>query len=77
MCCRAEEGALSKIAAVLLQGMQKLIDTGEEAHQGQAYIIIGLIAHRFPTLVYHNVGLLELYYKVSSETIISRLLTKI
>lgn len=43
--------------------MQKLINEGEDVHQGQAYIIIGLLAHRFPRIVYHSVEIMELFLK--------------
>jgi proteasome component ECM29 len=59
----ADEGPLSKVAPVLLSGMQKLITEGEETHQGQAYILIGALAQRFPKIVYHDINLLETYFK--------------
>nr|CAH7763652.1 unnamed protein product [Callosobruchus chinensis] len=58
----ANEDPLSKLAAVLLSGLQKLIKEGEEVHQGQAFVTIGMLAQRFPDKVYHDVGLLEAYF---------------
>lgn len=31
-------------------------------HHGQAFVTIGFLAQRFPKTVYHNVGLLEMYF---------------
>ncbi|RZC32274.1 proteasome-associated protein ECM29 -like [Asbolus verrucosus] len=59
----ADEGPLSKVAPVLLSGMQKLIKEGEEIHQGQAYVLIGTLAQRFPNIVYHDINLLETFFK--------------
>lgn len=46
----------------MLSGLQKLIREGEEIHHGQAFVTIGILAQRFPKIVYHNVGLLEIYF---------------
>ncbi|CAH1974017.1 unnamed protein product [Acanthoscelides obtectus] len=53
---------LSKLSVVLLSGLQKLIKEGEEMHQGQAFVTIGMLAQRFPEKVYHDVGLLETFF---------------
>ncbi|CAG9821950.1 unnamed protein product [Phaedon cochleariae] len=58
----ANEDPLSKVAPVLLSGLQKLIREGEEVHHGQAYTIIGMLGQRFPKIVYHDVGLLEMFF---------------
>lgn len=58
----ANEDPLGKVAPVLLSGLQKLIREGEEVHHGQAFVTIGVLAQRFPKIVYHNVGLLEMYF---------------
>lgn len=58
----ANEDPLSKVAPVLLSGLQKLIKEGEEVHHGQAFVTIGVLAQRFPKIVFHNVGLLEMYF---------------
>lgn len=47
--------------------MQKLIREGEEIHHGQAFVTIGVLAQRFPKIVYTNVALLELFF-TSLET---------
>lgn len=39
-----------------------MIKEGEEVHHGQAFITIGVLAQRFPKIVYHNVSLLEMYF---------------
>lgn len=62
ICDSANEDPLSKVAPVLLSGLQKLIKEGEEVHHGQAFVTIGILAQRFPSIVYHNVGLLEMYF---------------
>lgn len=54
---------LDKVATVLLSGLDKVIREGELIHQGQAFIIHGMIANRFPMLVFHNIGLLEAFFK--------------
>lgn len=59
----AEESSLSKVATVLQTGLQKLIREGEAVHQGSAFIVIGMIAQRFPHNVYHDVSLLETFFK--------------
>lgn len=46
----------------MLSGLQKLIKEGEEIHHGQAFVTIGILAQRFPKVVFHNVGLLEMYF---------------
>lgn len=46
----------------MLSGLQKLIREGEEIHHGQAFVTIGLLAHRFPKVVYHDVALLEMFF---------------
>lgn len=56
------EDPLSKVAPVLLSGLQKLIKEGEEIHHGQAFVTIGLLAQRFPKIVFNNIGLLEMYF---------------
>lgn len=58
----ANEDPLSKVAPVLLSGLQKLIKEGEDVHHGQAFVIMGILAQRFPKIVYHNVGLLEMFF---------------
>lgn len=47
---------------MLLSGLNKLIKEGEVQHQGQAFIIHGMAASRFPMLVYHNISLLETFF---------------
>lgn len=59
----ADEGSLGKVAPVLLSGLQKLIKESEEQHQGQAYVLIGTLGQRFPKIVYHDINLLETYFK--------------
>lgn len=59
----AEESALSKVATVLQSGLQKLIREGETVHQGPAFIVIGMIAQRFPHNVFHDISLLEMFFK--------------
>ncbi|XP_018321144.1 proteasome adapter and scaffold protein ECM29 [Agrilus planipennis] len=59
----AEEASLCKVAAILMSGLLKLIREGEPSHQSQAFIIIGMIGRRFPSVVYHDVGLLEMFFK--------------
>lgn len=59
----ADESSLSKVSAVLQTGLQKLIREGEKIHQGPAFIVIGMIAQRFPNNVYHDVSLLETFFK--------------
>lgn len=59
----AEETQLSKAASVLQTGLQKLIREGEAMHQGQAFLILGLLGSRFPLMTYHNVALLEMFFK--------------
>ncbi|KAK9746868.1 Proteasome stabiliser [Popillia japonica] len=54
---------LVKVASVLQSGLNKLIKEGEPAHKGQAFIINGMIGRRFPMIVYHDVSLLELFFK--------------
>lgn len=58
----ANEESLSRVAPVLLSGLQKLIRECDEVHQGQTYVLIGMLAQRFPKIVYHDVGLLEMYF---------------
>ncbi|CAG9861828.1 unnamed protein product [Phyllotreta striolata] len=58
----ASENPLSKVAPVLLSGLQKLIKEGEESLHGQTYTTIGMLAQRFPKIVYHDVALLETYF---------------
>ncbi|XP_044754481.1 proteasome adapter and scaffold protein ECM29 [Coccinella septempunctata] len=50
---------LKKLASVLLGGLQKYTNEGEENQKGQAYVLIGLLAQKFPDLVYHNLTLFE------------------
>ncbi|KAB0794456.1 hypothetical protein PPYR_11295 [Photinus pyralis] len=59
----AEEAQLSKVASILQTGLQKLIREGEVVHQGQAYLVLGVLGSRFPLLTYHNVSLLEMFFK--------------
>ncbi|KAK5644780.1 hypothetical protein RI129_006080 [Pyrocoelia pectoralis] len=59
----AEEAQLSKVASILQTGLQKLIREGEPVHQGQAYLILGVLGSRFLLLTYHNVSLLEMFFK--------------
>ncbi|KAF5273782.1 hypothetical protein FQA39_LY00897 [Lamprigera yunnana] len=59
----AEEVQLTKVAGILQTGLQKLIREGESVHQGQAYLILGALGSRFPLLMYHNVSLLEMFFK--------------
>lgn len=47
----------------MLSGLDKLIREGEVVHQGQAFVIYGMAASRFPTLVYHNIELLSSCFK--------------
>lgn len=54
---------MSKAASVLQTGLQKLIREGEAMHQGQAFLILGLLGSRFPLMTYHNVALLEMFFK--------------
>lgn len=58
------------IGNLLLCGMTKLTDEGEATHQGQAYVIIGLIGRRLPSLVSNDLNLLEKLFKklASSNT---------
>ncbi|KAL3269226.1 hypothetical protein HHI36_008307 [Cryptolaemus montrouzieri] len=56
-----DKEALNKLASVLLGGLQKYTSEGEEAQKGQAYILIGLLAQRYPEMVYHNFTLLETF----------------
>ncbi|XP_056640479.1 proteasome adapter and scaffold protein ECM29 [Diorhabda sublineata] len=58
----ADEDLLGRVAPVLLSGLQKLIREGEEVHYGQTYVTIGMLAQRFPKIVYHDVGLLEMFF---------------
>lgn len=58
----AKEESLGRVAPVLLSGLQKLIKECDEVHQGQTYVLIGMLAQRFPKIVYHDVGLLEMYF---------------
>lgn len=51
------------IGNLLLCGMTKLTDEGEPAHQGQAYVLIGLIGRRLPSLVCDDLNLLENLFK--------------
>lgn len=44
-------------------GLKKLIREGEPTHQGQAFLIIGMLAQRFPIYVFQDVSLLELFFK--------------
>ncbi|KAK4875583.1 hypothetical protein RN001_012005 [Aquatica leii] len=59
----ADETQLNKVVSILQTGLQKLIREGEATHQGQAYLILGVLGSRFPLLTYHNVALLELFFK--------------
>lgn len=43
--------------------MHKLIKEGEDVHQGQAYVLIGTLAQRFPKIVYHDINLIETFFK--------------
>ncbi|XP_060528524.1 proteasome adapter and scaffold protein ECM29 [Cylas formicarius] len=54
--------SVGKVAPVLLAGLQKLVKEGEEVHQSQAYIVTGKLAQKFPEVVFHDVGILELYF---------------
>lgn len=65
--CSAEETTLSKVVSVLQPGLNKLIKEGEPVHRGPAFVVIGMIAQRFPMNVFHDVGLLEMFFK-SLET---------
>lgn len=53
---------MGPVAPVLLSGLMKQIKEGEETHQGQSFVLIGLLAQRFPKSVYNNVGLLEMFF---------------
>ncbi|KAJ8933932.1 hypothetical protein NQ314_013688 [Rhamnusium bicolor] len=64
----AVEDSLHKVSPVLLSGLQKLIKEGDEVHQGQAYITIGMLAQRFPKIIYHDVGLLEMFFTNMENT---------
>lgn len=66
-CCSAEETTLSKVVSVLQPGLNKLIKEGEPIHKGPAFVVIGMIAQRFPLNVFHDVSLLEMFFK-SLET---------
>lgn len=59
----AEESTLSKVVSVLQPGLNKLIREGEPIHQGPAFVVIGMIAQRFPMNVFHDVSLLEMFFK--------------
>lgn len=48
---------------MLQTGLQKLIKEGEPIHQGQAFLVLGILGSRFPLLTYHNISLLELFFK--------------
>lgn len=54
--------SLEMVAPVLMEGLKTQIKSGEEIHQGQSYILIGLLAMKIPKIVYHNINLLELFY---------------
>lgn len=58
----ANEDPLSKVAPVVLSGLQKLIKEGEEVHSGQAFVTIGMLVQRFPKIDYHNISLLETFF---------------
>lgn len=62
-----DDGPVSQVAPVLLSGLQKLIKEGEEVHQGQAHVLIGVLAQRFPKIVYHDINLLETFFKNLQE----------
>nr|XP_022915862.1 proteasome-associated protein ECM29 homolog isoform X1 [Onthophagus taurus] len=59
----ADGDQLKKVAPVLQTGLNKLINEGEQSHQGQAFTINGMIGRRFPMVVYHDVSLLEMFFK--------------
>lgn len=62
-CFSADGSQLIKVASVLQSGLNKLIKEGEAVHQGQAFLINGMIGRRFPMIVYHDIGLLEMFFK--------------
>lgn len=57
------DNQFAKLAGVLQSGLNKLIHEGEPVHRGPAFIINGLIARKYPIIVYHDIGLLELFFK--------------
>lgn len=48
---------------MLQPGLNKLIREGEPIHKGPAFLVIGMIAQRFPMNVFHDVSLLEMFFK--------------
>ncbi|KAJ8977536.1 hypothetical protein NQ317_010056 [Molorchus minor] len=59
----ASEDSLEKVAPVLLSGLQKLIkESTDEILHAHTYVVISMLAQRFPKIVYHDVGLLEMYF---------------
>ncbi|CAH1134863.1 unnamed protein product [Ceutorhynchus assimilis] len=54
--------SLKNVALVLLAGLKKLIKEGEPEHQSQAYVIIAMLAQKYPERVFADVALLELYF---------------
>lgn len=63
LCFSANAKLLVKVASVLQSGLNKLIKEGESIHKGQAFIINGMIGRRFPIIVYHDISLLEMFFK--------------
>lgn len=60
---------LPHVAKFLQSGLVKLINEGESIHQGQAFVIMGMLAHKYPSIVYHSVNLLSTFFKkLESET---------
>ncbi|KAK9876967.1 hypothetical protein WA026_015999 [Henosepilachna vigintioctopunctata] len=52
---------LTKLGTTLLHELQRYTFEGEDSQKGQAYILIGLLGQRFSDLVYHDIGVLELF----------------
>lgn len=55
----SKKETLQQLASVLLGGLKKYTTEGEENQKGQAYELLGLLAQKFPNLVYHNLSLFE------------------
>ncbi|KAL1514253.1 hypothetical protein ABEB36_003540 [Hypothenemus hampei] len=59
--------SLKKLSPILLGGLTKQLKEGDNEHQGQCYVNIGMLAQKFPEIVFENVGILQQYFNNLEE----------
>lgn len=61
-------GPLTRVAGVILSGMDKLISEGEPEHAAMAYTIIGQLSQRIPSLIKSELNLVQRFFEALSST---------